>query len=151
MSCSEKPHGLLENLYVNYVRSTRRVFFGGVFFWYWSLKLLSKHFLGWKKTLEAVGWYSDPESFLLKAVDSGMYNHIRPLMVTGALLASGAAACFVPLAASGLRVFSSSASSEFVVSSQHPMVVDATIFFFNILNVGLCAKDMSKTRTKYEV
>lgn len=25
----------------------------------------------------------------------GMYNHIRPLMVTGALLASGAAACFV--------------------------------------------------------
>ena len=27
---------------------------------------------------------------------SGMYNHIRPLMVTGALLASGAAACFVP-------------------------------------------------------
>ena len=104
-----------------------------------------------KKTLEAVVWYSDPESFLLKAVDSGMYNHIRPLMVTGALLASGAAACFVPLAASGLRVFSSSASSEFVVSSQHPMVVDATIFFFNILNVGLCAKDMSKTRTKYEV
>ena len=25
----------------------------------------------------------------------GMYNHVRPLMVTGALLASGAAACFV--------------------------------------------------------
>jgi len=24
-----------------------------------------------------------------------MYNHIRPLMVTGALLATGAAACFV--------------------------------------------------------
>ena len=29
------------------------------------------------------------------AAYEGMYNHIRPLMVTGALLASGAAACFV--------------------------------------------------------
>jgi len=77
------------------------------------LKLLSK------QQLES--WFSDPESFLLKAVDSGMYNHIRPLMVTGALLASGAAAFFVPLAASRLRDFSSSASYEFVVKkSQHP-------------------------------